>query len=191
MLLLHIEGSGFRIPALPKAEFDRLTWSGLIGSPLRGRGEDSAGVRTDCHISQHLGCLQSRFLGEKIWLEEGVCLSGLLGGGVYTVNLKANSNMGNWRKREVIAYQIGRNIRNKCRNKTLSASIILMGRQNQLEFYEKKKRIPAFICESRHNALDLVPLSQCKHAVDISLRLIRPDYGRDVDPGTFRASGVP
>ena len=44
-LLLHTEG--FRIPVLPKAEFDRLVWSDIICSSLRGRGEDSAGLRSD------------------------------------------------------------------------------------------------------------------------------------------------
>ena len=64
-------GSGFRIPALPKAEFDRLVWCGIIGSPLRRRGEDSAGDSIDRHISQHLGHLESWFAGERIRLEEG------------------------------------------------------------------------------------------------------------------------
>ena len=65
-------GLVFRIPALPKAEFDRLIWSGIIGSQLRGRGEDSAGDSLDRRRSQHLGRLESRFTGERIRLEEGV-----------------------------------------------------------------------------------------------------------------------
>ena len=50
--------------ALPKAEFDRLVWSGIIASPLQGRGEDSAGDSLDRRISQHLRRLESRFTGE-------------------------------------------------------------------------------------------------------------------------------
>ena len=36
---LHTEGWGW----FPGPEFGRLTWKGIIGSPLRNRGEDTAG----------------------------------------------------------------------------------------------------------------------------------------------------
>ena len=34
--------AGVQFPALPRTEFGRLTWRGIIVSPLRGRGKDSA-----------------------------------------------------------------------------------------------------------------------------------------------------
>ena len=61
------------IPALPKAEFDLLIWSGIRGG-LQGRGEDSAGDSID----RRIGHLESRFTGERIRLEEGALLSGSL-----------------------------------------------------------------------------------------------------------------
>ena len=42
--LLMLHGVRVQIPALPKAEIGRLMGSGIIDSPLRARGEDSAGA---------------------------------------------------------------------------------------------------------------------------------------------------
>ena len=76
-------GSGFRIPALPKAEFDRLVWSDIIGLPLRGgRGEDSAGDSLGSSADRRVH-LKKAYLSQDRWI-----LTGAARDGVFAVNLK-------------------------------------------------------------------------------------------------------
>ena len=99
-------GSGFRILALPKAEFDRLVCSGIIGSPLL--------TQLGSPHSQQLGRLELRQTGEWKRLEEGASFSGLLypnrgrqGKGVCGESKKLIAR-DNWRNVGMIGYQIGR-----------------------------------------------------------------------------------
>ena len=90
---------------------DRLVWSGIIGSPHRGRG---GGLSRGWLRSAHSGAWNHGRQASGYGLKKAYVFSGepdpnwgRQGRGVCAVNLKLTAR-GNWRNVCVIGYQIGR-----------------------------------------------------------------------------------
>ena len=72
------QGTGSRIPPLPRAEFGRLTleWHNWLVTPREGGGLSNLDARIK--KKKHLGLLELRQMCERMRLEEGVSPSGSL-----------------------------------------------------------------------------------------------------------------
>ena len=89
-----------------------MEWHNWLATPREGGGFSRGWLRSP--HSQHLGRLESRQTGERIWLgrrrtflRDRRILTGAARDGVYAVNLKIMAR-GDWRNAGVIGYPIGR-----------------------------------------------------------------------------------